>query len=147
MTLKVFIDSDVVLSSLLSSRGAAFLLLHKKDPFFANNTVHFYISNLSVTELERVAVRLHISTSDVDSLIKETFTIIKLPLSSSEIQARYEKYVSDIYDAHIVAGVDSSGADYLITYNMKDFKKEPIQKDFNTILFAPALFLQYLRSK
>ena len=44
VSLKVFVDSDVVISSLLSSTGAAYFLLHNID------AVELSISNLSLQE-------------------------------------------------------------------------------------------------
>ena len=45
MPLKVFVDSDVIISSLISSTGAACILLNQKD-------LDLFISNVSLKELE-----------------------------------------------------------------------------------------------
>ena len=53
--MKIFVDSDVIISSLLSDKGASHLLLHHKDIIPA-------ISNYSNEEIEVVIERLDIQS-------------------------------------------------------------------------------------
>lgn len=135
----VFVDSDVVISSLLSSLGAAHLLLNKAN-------LDRFISNFSVNELKLVVERLNIENEELTQLVKARFTIVKLNKRLSEIKSDYKKYTFDENDAHIVAGGVASKAKFLITYNIKDFKVDSIKQDFGIICMRPAQFLQYFRS-
>ena len=130
--MRVFLDSDVVISSLLSDYGAANILVNSKSP-------EFYISNISEKEIKTVAKRLSIQESKMMSLIK-----VEEDLKS--IKQKFGGYTTDPDDAHIVAGAASAKVRFLISYNVKDFKAEKIKRSFDIILMKPATFLQYLRS-
>ena len=140
MQFKLFVDSDVVISSLLSSKGAAFLLIHKID------SIKLIISNLSQQELEIVAARLEISQDELKLLHEKRFNIVNLEFSHEEPKKEYENYVSDANDAHIILGAKEAKARFLITYNLKDFKIEKIKQDLDILVMTPGQFLQYLRS-
>lgn len=130
--IKVFLDSDVVISSLLSSAGAAYLLVNKKS-------VVKYISNLSVKEINIVAKKLGIESPAVDKLINH-LKVIRLKKDSGK------NYVTDANDSHIIAGAIAAKVRFLLSYNLKHFKIEKIKRDYNILVYRPARFLQYLRS-
>ena len=136
---KVFIDSDVVISSLLSEKGAAYFLLNEAKS-------KFFISNISKTELEKVVGRLYIEQIQLKKLIKKALKIIKLKKEISVIKKNYKIYTTDVNDSHIVAGAISSKANYLLTYNSRHFNRQKIKDDFGIIVLTPAQYLQYLRS-
>ena len=140
MALRVFVDSDVVISSLISSTGAAFLLLNQTDD------IELYISNISMSELERVTERLSLDGQTLKKLAKRRFTILQLGKTAEEMKKQFSDYVLDIDDAHIVAGAVRAKVQFLISYNTKHFKSDKLREDFNIILSTPANFLQYLRS-
>lgn len=71
--LKVFVDSDVVISSLMSEKGAAFSLLTEK-----HLKIKLFISNLSYKEQDIVARRLKIDEKRLQNLIGRRFTIVRL---------------------------------------------------------------------
>lgn len=119
--MRVFIDSDVVISSLLSSKGAAFRLLHGTD-------IIPFISTASLKELHVVCKRLHMASDALETLIQKKFTVL------------------DPNDSHVVTGAISAKAAYLISYNLKHFRIENIKNDLKILCMTPALFLQYLRS-
>lgn len=137
--IKVFVDSDVIISSLLSSKGAAHFLLNQTD-------LELYISDISYRELEKVGGRLGIEKSKLQTLIKNKFKKIQLKTDLAGVKDKFKKYILDQNDAHIVAGVYQAKARFLISYNIKDFKAEIIKQDFNIITTTPARLLQYLRS-
>jgi len=140
--LSVFVDSDVVISSLISSSGAASLLLKKKI-----KNLKLFISNFSQKELKIVSQRLEIKPDSLEKLVKNRFEIVNLKENNKSLKEKYADYVLDKNDAHIVAGAVKSKAKFLLTYNWRHFKREKIKNDFNVIILTPALFLQYLRSK
>ncbi len=140
MALKVFVDSDVVISSLISTTGAAFLILNQTDD------LELFISNISNLELEKVTERLGLDTDRLKALIKERFTVIHLEEAIEKIKTNFAEYTFDIDDTHIVAGAKVAGIQFLISYNTKHFKADKLKEDFNIILTTPSNLLQYLRS-
>lgn len=138
MAAKVYLDSDVVISSLISSKGAAYFLVTQKD-------LELVVSDVSLAEQEKVIERLDLDKKLWNRLIKTNINQIILK-KSPKVLKKFEQYVSDPNDAHVVAGAVQAKAKFLITYNMKHFKTEIIKQDLKIILMTPATFLQYLRS-
>jgi len=130
--IRIFLDSDVIISSLLSSTGAAYLLTHQKSAIK-------YISNLSVKEIKIVTKRLEIKTISVDQLLSR-LKIVRLKKDFGR------EYVTDVNDSHVVNGAVAAKARFLLSYNLKHFKIEKIKRELNILVYRPAQFLQYLRS-
>lgn len=137
--LSVFVDSDVVVSSLISSRGAAYQVVHAKG-------LDRWISDVSTNEIREVVIRLKLPQKNLTRWLVHQFSQIKLTLSHKEIQKRYGIYTSDSNDSHIVAGAHQSRVRFLITYNRKHFRADEIKENLRIIVLTPAEFLQYLRS-
>ena len=137
--MRIFVDSDVVVSSLLSQLGAAHFLL-------SLTSIQIFISTLSKKELETVVERLGIGSDMLATLIKNNLEVVVLSESLSKIKESFKQYVLDENDAHIVAGAKAAKAIFLITYNIKDFKIEKIKQDLGILTLTPGNFLQYLRS-
>lgn len=137
--MRIFVDSDVVISSLISKTGAAYLLLHHQK-------IIPVISPFSVKELKVVIKRLDIKEEKLENLLQKKFQIAKLKQTLKKIKESHKEYVKDINDAHIIAGAKAAKANFLITYNIKHFEVEKIKRDFQIILMTPGNFLQYLRS-
>jgi len=138
--LRVFVDSDVVISSLISSSGAAFLLLNqsKRDKLV--------VSNISVKEMRIVVLRMRLGINKLEELLEERLIIIKLKQKAVEFRKTYGNYVTDVNDAHIVAGAVIAKAKFLITYNVRHYKTEKIRSKLEIVILTPAKYLQYLRS-
>lgn len=139
MAIKIFVDSDVVISSLISKKGAAYFLIHTAK-------LNLFVSDLSIMEMGIVSERLGLSEDKRSSLIRDKFKQVELKESVEKIKKQFGGYVLDINDAHIVKGAQKAQVEFLISYNTKDFKADKIKKDFNIIVITPANFLQYLRS-
>lgn len=135
----VFVDSDVVISSLLSESGAAHLLMNKAD-------LKRYVSNISRKELKIVGDRLNLNKDKLGATIKTRFEVVELETTTNQLKEKYADYTSDVNDTHIVAGTVKSKVKFLILYNLKHFKMDKIKKDFNITVTTPGRFLQYLRS-
>ena len=136
----VFVDSDVIISSLLSEKGASFFL-------FSQTKVDLFISSLSLKELKIVVKRLGIEEHKLDTLIEKRLKVVILEKTKREIEKKYQNYVLDKDDTHIVAGARQAKVKFLLSYNLRHFRKEKIKEDFKIILLTPASFLQYLRSQ
>ncbi len=139
-SIQVFIDSDVIISSLLSTSGAAYTLLHD------TKGIKLYLSNFSSLELERVVNRLQLNPKKLQKTINTRFTTVKINQSYEKIQEQFIHYVRDVDDAHIVAGAKIAKVTFLISYNIRHFESEKLRQDFKIILLTPGWFLQYLRS-
>lgn len=137
--MRIFVDSDVIISSLLSQLGAGHFLI-------GSTSLQLFISSLSKKELETVVQRLGIRSDKLTALVEKNLEVTMLSQSLPEIKKSFKKYVLDENDAHILAGAQAAKADFLITYNVKDFKIEKIKKDFGILTLTPGNFLQYLRS-
>lgn len=130
----VFVDSDVIISSLISQKGAAYLLLSSKN-------IKKVVSNLSQKELEIVVDRLNLDKNQLKKTVKNNLEMVLITKNK-----KFEKYVFDKKDAHVIAGAIKAKSKFLLTYNIKHYKLEAIKKDFDIIILRPAEFLQFLRS-
>ncbi len=137
--MELFVDSDVVVSSLISKTGAAYLLLHA-------DSVTPIISSLSQKEIEIVIERLHLERKDFEKLLKARLKKINISSTHKQIQSTFGKYVLDPYDAHIVMGAVQTKVRFLITYNLRHFKIDKMKQDHEIIVVTPGQFLQYVRS-
>ncbi len=135
----IFLDSDVVISSLISKKGAAFSLVNNKK-------IVKYISNISLKEIKIVMRRLRLDVKPTNNIFSQ-FKLVKLKDDMDMLKTKFGPFVIDINDAHIVAGVKESSVNFLITYNLKHFRKDVIKQNLKVVTLTPALFLQYLRSR
>jgi putative PIN family toxin of toxin-antitoxin system len=138
-----FVDSDVVLSSLISTTSAAHLLLNS-----SLKAIILTVSNFSVEELKEVIKRgkLKVKPASLNKLL-EKIKIVFLDEKIEAVKINYGNFVFDVDDAHIAAGAAAAKANFLITYNKRHYCLEKIKRDLNLIVFTPAEFLQYLRSQ
>ena len=106
--MKIFLDSDVVISSVISKRGAAHFILNESK----NKKI---ISNYSVEEMTRVAKRGKVDEKGLSYFINKSLKIVKSKKSLKKIKKEYKKYIKDENDAHIVAGANQSKAKIVLT--------------------------------
>ena len=132
-----FMDSDVIISSIISKAGASSLLI-------GNQQIKKYISNFSIKELQVVVKRMKLPQGELSKLTK-TLDIIELEQSFSKIKDKYRNYVLDENDSHIIAGAVSSKCKFIISFNLKHYNKEKIKDNFNISILTPGDFLQHLR--
>lgn len=138
--IKVFFDSDAVISSLLSRKGTSYILT-KKDRLVR------FISNLSNKELLKTTKKLNIPVFNLNVHIKKNFNQIIIKESIKEIKRKYYDYTSDENDAHIVGGAVKSRAKFVVTFNKKHYSENKIKNSLGISIMTPGEFLQYLRSQ
>lgn len=139
---KIFVDSDVVISSLISSKGAAHFLLNEVNQ-------EFIISNVSLIEIERGVNKLSLDKEYSVDLIRNKLKIVKLKkhdINMEEIKVHFREHIFDEDDAHIVAGANKSKAKIILSYNIRHYNKQKIQEELGITVLTPAQYLQYLRS-
>lgn len=134
----IFLDTDVIIASLLSNTGAASQVLNQSQ-------IKKFISNQTLSELQTVCSRLNIDF-DLDNLSQNTRQVEINP-DKDRLVEKYLDYVYDDYDSHVIAGAHLAKAKFLITYNLKDYRFEKIKSDLNILVITPGKFLQYLRSQ
>lgn len=139
--IKVFIDSDVIISSLLSQSGASHIIIQNNY-----NRLDSFVSNFSYEELNNTADKLRIDKNKLDKILQNKIKLIKLKQDKEAILNKYGNYTYDIEDAHIVAGAAKAKSKFLVTFNAKDYKIDKIYQDFGIRVIVPGELLQYLRS-
>ena len=132
--IKVFLDTDVVISSLLSEKGASYEVLKSKG-------FDKVISSHVQKELKDVSKRLGITKN-----LAKGIRVVKLGITKSILLKRYGGFIHDPEDAHIVFGTKKSKSKFLLTYNLRHYKINKIRNDLQIIVMTPGNFLQYLRS-
>lgn len=121
------------------SKGAAHVLINELH-------IERFVSNISKKELAIVVQRLHLKQDALKKLVSTKCKTIAIRESLHIIKKDFGIYTLDENDAHVVAGAVKTKAKFLVSYNIRDFKREKIKKDFYIIVATPAQFLQYLRS-
>ena len=136
----VVIDTNVLVAAFRSSRGAANRLLVRLD----DERFEIAVSTPLLFEYEDVLKRPEmsqfISHEDVDEAIENIRVIAK----EYEIFFLWRLLAADPDDAFILELAVRSNAEYLVTYNPKDFASVA---DFGITLITPRDFLDLMRMK
>ena len=139
MPIRVFVDSDVVISSLISRTGAAYLLMY-------DARIDRFGSDVSFSEITRVSRVLHLPEKNLQKLLKTQCRVVVIGNKKNDMLKRMAAFTRDTDNAHIVLGVRQARAKFLVTYNLKHCRTEKIREDLGIIMLPPAFLLQYLRS-
>ena len=134
--IKVFLDSDVIVSALLSQTGASFEIL-------TTSKIKKVISETIQAEVAEVIKRLQIPLSHKN--IFKGIEVISLKLDRARLVEIYLPYVLDQEDSHVVAGAYKAKVRFLLTHNIKHYQPEKIKNDFQILTMKLGNFLQYLR--
>lgn len=143
--MKIVLDSDVVIAGLISAKGAGKYIL--KNFLTDLSAIQIITSAEQIKEIKK-AISGKNFIWPIDKKLLEKFCkkskTIKLEV---KIQKKAQKFVIDIYDSHILAIAIQSKARFLLTYNLKDYKREKIKEIFDILVQNPGYFLQYLRQE
>jgi len=135
--LQIILDTNILVAAFRSRRGAANLLLDKLD----DSRWQVNVSTALLLEYEDVLKRAEmnsfISVSDVDIFLDGLCTIAEF----NDIFYLWRLLAKDPNDAFILELAVRVNADFIITYNKKDF---PAAADFDIQLVTPKEFLQYV---
>lgn len=139
----IVLDSDVIISGLISKKGAGYYLLNltynKNCQFVINSSMQ------QLTELSDVISDLK-NIYDLDQIffkkIKPSLNIRKF----SKIESKFAAYTHDAEDIHIVQTAFISKSKFLLTYNLRDFLIQKIANDLSLKVVNPGYFITYLRS-
>jgi putative PIN family toxin of toxin-antitoxin system len=135
--LQIILDTNILVAAFRSKRGAANLLLVKlKDSRWQVN-----VSTPLLLEYEDVLKRREmkdfVSESDVDVFLDGLCSIAE----SSDIFYLWRLLEKDPNDAFILELAVRVNADFIVTYNKKDF---PAASGFGIQLVTPKEFLQFV---
>ena len=138
--INIFLDSDVVISSVLSKNGSAHFIL-------ASSMFECFVSNYSTKELRKVAERTDLDFKSIKAILDKNTKTSVLRGSLKSFKKEYGQFVRDEDDAHIVAGAHKSKSKFLLTYNAKHYDIDKIKAELGITVIKPGNFLQYLRSQ
>jgi putative PIN family toxin of toxin-antitoxin system len=136
---KVFLDSNVILSGLLSDKGPPRIILDILSlnlPMLSGATGQY-----NIIEIER---NLKKKMPDILPVYKKYLPVIDLeivPLPSSDEVKHLSKYISG-KDAPVLASAISCKADYLVTGDKKDFNKSGLKGRYDFQILSPTEFVQ-----
>jgi len=134
--LKVFLDSNVIISGLFSDKGAPRVILDLLClglPMLTAATGEF-----NIVEIERNLAKKMPDAIPVYKKYLPQLNLDIIPLPSSETIDRLFGLISN-KDIPVLASAISSGADFLVTGDKKDFIKLKGQYSFR--ILSPAEFL------
>ena len=141
--MKIVIDTNVFLSSLLSKNGVSNkLVVWIVNEYKNRRKKHNVISNTLVTEFEDVLTREKNLISFGNISVKTAGVFIDaicLVSYHQKINFMWRPFLKDSNDDMVLEVAFNSKADYIITYNLKDFKG--VEESFGIRVITPKEFL------
>jgi putative PIN family toxin of toxin-antitoxin system len=140
---KVFLDSNVIVSGLFSERGAPHIILHLLTlnlPVISGATGAYNLMEVERTIKKKMPEMLPLYNSWLPLLDLEV-----VPLPSIETIRTMAGLTAD-KDIPVLASAIACGADYLVTGDKKDFGKLKSKDIFRTKIVSPAEFLKTISS-
>lgn len=134
--LQIILDTNILVAAFRSRRGAANFLLDRLD----DSRWQINVSTPLLLEyedvLKRDEMKEFISESDVDIFLDGLCSIAE----NHDIFYLWRLLAKDPNDAFILELAVRANADFIITYNKKDF---PAAADFDIKLVTPKEFLEF----
>jgi predicted nucleic acid-binding protein len=140
-TLKIFLDSNVILSGLLSDKGAPRVILDilcLGTPFLKGVTGEYNIMEIERNIQKRLPVILDVYRSYIRKLQLEI-----VPLPSLKTVKLYFGKIAD-KDAPVLASAVIAGVDYLVTGDKKDFGQFRDDERFTPKIISPSELVIFL---
>lgn len=136
---RVVIDTNVVIAGLQSRHGASFQILQ----LLGTNALRYSISNALIYEYEEVIQRLRdkgqLKLSD--QFIETFLTYVVQQAHHQTIHIRLRPQLNDPKDEHILELAFNANCEYIVTFNVKDFKPAP---QFGILVIRPSEFLHFI---
>jgi putative PIN family toxin of toxin-antitoxin system len=144
--IKIVIDTNVFLSAIFSNQGASYKLLEFLIHEGKKGKKWNFVSVSSILELQEVVFRAknrelyHYFTNDeLDSLI-DSFIYIS---NKVEINYLWRPFLKDAKDDKILETAFNAGAEFIVTFNKKDF--ENVEKCFGIKIVSPKELLGVIK--
>jgi putative PIN family toxin of toxin-antitoxin system len=136
--IKIVLDTNIILSGLLSKKGSSYKILK----LIPSGKFDIFISVPLILEYESVLLKqikkLNLNKSDINDFLD----YICSAAEHTKIFFLWRPILKDAYDDHILELAVASSADYIVTYNLKDFHES---KKFGIESISPEDFLNKLR--
>lgn len=139
--IKIFLDSNVILSGLLSDKGPPRVILDLlclDMPFLKGITGEYNLLEIERNIKKRLPAILDIYQSYLPKLRLEI-----VPLPTPEALKPYFNRIAD-KDAPVLASAVISGADYLVTGDKKDFDPLRDDKSLSLKVVSPSELIQLI---
>ena len=139
--IRVVIDTNVLLSALRSNRGASYSLISKLpfDKFELSVSVPLY------TEYQDVLTRKeHLTGESTVAEILGFLSYLCRIANRQEIFFLWRPWLNDPKDDMVLELAVASGSNYIVTYNLKDFKNI---RSFGIEAIPPKKFLEILEEE
>ncbi|MFZ5996868.1 MAG: PIN domain-containing protein [Nitrospirota bacterium] len=139
--LRLFLDSDVILSGLFSEKGAPRLILDLLSLGFP--MLKGITGEYNIMEIER---NLHKKLSGALPLYHKYLSVLDLeiiPLPPLEEIKRLAGHIAD-KDIPVLASAIAARADFLITGDKKDFSKGKVKGKYYFQILSPSEFLDII---
>jgi len=140
--MKIVIDTNVVLSALISISGASNKLMVW---LFSQNRKTMVVSNTLITEYEDVLLRkknrkyyIQFSREDIVSFIDD----ICLISYHQNINFLWRPFLKDMKDDMVLETAFNAKCDYIVTHNLKDFSN--VYEKFGINVIGPKDFLKII---
>ncbi len=139
--LKIFLDSSILITSLLSNKGGSFYILHN-----FSDKIHFQTNEYVIMEVQEVLKKKFPNKNMLTDFFL-LLGVIKMEILSNPKKTeitKLQKYISK-KDIPILASAIKS-SDYLLTLDNEFFNKKIINKarDFNLSILKPKEFIKVL---
>jgi putative PIN family toxin of toxin-antitoxin system len=136
--IKIVIDTNVILSGLLSQKGTSYKLLRliPKKLFTVVMSVPLILEYEAI--LHKSIRKLNLSRTDIEDFLDYICSISE----HTKIYYLWRPILKDPYDDHILELAVSSNAKYIVTFNISDFNEA---KTFGIHAIEPEEFLEKIR--
>ncbi len=141
ITMKIVLDTNVIVSALLSRKGSSNKVLVW---LFENSEKINVVSNTLISEYSDVLLReknIRQSKKDIESFLDD----ICLISHHQNINFLWRPFLKDIKDDMVLEVAFNSNADFIVTNDIKDFKN--IEKSFDIKVVTSKEFLDILRKE
>lgn len=135
---RVFLDSNVILSGLISDEGTPRIILDimcLNLPFLIGITGRYNIIEIERNLAKKLPGLLPICKEYLPKIVLEI-----IPIPSSEDVRRYYSSISD-KDLPVLVSAIKGRADFLVTGDKKDFSRLKIKADYPFKILSPAEFI------
>jgi putative PIN family toxin of toxin-antitoxin system len=116
--IQIVVDTNVVVSALRSSHGASFALLRS----LGDSRWQLNLSTTLALEYESALKRVMKNQNRPLSLAEEAVDALITAANRVSIPCRYRPVLPDPSDDFVLELAVESGASYVVTYNIRDFK-------------------------
>ncbi len=136
--LQIIIDTSVVISAICSKRGASYRLLLNLG---ADNRFEINLSTALLLEYEEKTKEHGAKFGYTDGQIDNFLNFICFVANEIPVRFRWRPFLRDADDEFVLELAIAANADYIVTYNLRDFVGA---ETFGIKIIMPKEFLQIL---